>query len=94
MNHAANNLDYQKYYDGDEVKATAGEHMAMLLDLLKNEIATFNNPYDIYERIDDFKDVMETIEAIAEAPKEKEYISKKIIKLLSDHFLIVVELEN
>lgn len=74
MNHAANNLDYQKYYDGDEVKATAGEHMAMLLDLLKNEIATFNNPYNFYESIDAFKDVMETIEAIAEAPKEKEYI--------------------
>lgn len=73
MTHAANNLAYQKYYDGEGVKATAGEHMAMLLDLLKNEIATFSNPYDIYERIDTFKDVLETIGTIATAPKDKMY---------------------
>ena len=68
MTHAANCLDYQQYYDGDEVKATAGEHMTMLLDLLKNEIATFNDPSEFVEQVDNFKYIMEAIDTLSIKP--------------------------
>lgn len=71
MTHSANNLDYNKYYNGVEITLPAKDHMKNLCDMIRNEIACYNNGYDIAENIYAFKNILDTMETISRYPEDK-----------------------
>lgn len=68
MAHAANNLDYNKYYNGVEITLTEKDHMKNLCDMIRNEIACYNNGYDTAENGYAFKNILDTMETISRYP--------------------------
>ena len=86
MTHAANNIDYNEYYNAAPITLQAKDHMKNLCDMIRQQSATYSNGYDISEDAYIFRNILEAMEVIAHYPQDKMLTVEPTITL--DDFII------